>query len=251
MYFDSHAHYDDKKFNSDRINFLSELKNIHCIINCGTDLASSKKSIELAKKFDFIYCAVGIHPENIESTTQNDIDNLENLTINKNVRAIGEIGLDFHYENYSRDKQIYWFQKQIELANKINLPIIIHSRDAISDTFQIIKSNAQTNGVIHCYSSNLQMALDYIDLGFFIGIGGVITFKNSKKLVQVVKNIPIEKILIETDCPYLSPEPNRGKRNDSSNLKFITEKIAQIKNMQHDEIAQITSNNAKKLFRIK
>ncbi len=251
MYFDSHAHYDDEKFDPDRFNLLSGFKNnIDYIINCGADLSSCQKSLELANQFDFIFAAIGVHPENIYDLTQNDITSLENLAHHEKVKAIGEIGLDYHYENYSRDKQIYWFEKQIHLANKLNLPIIIYSRDAATDTFEIIKANAKTKGVIHCFGYNFQMALDYIELGFFIGIGGVITFKNAKKLVEVVSQIPIEKILIETDCPYLSPEPNRGKRNDSSNLKYIVEKIAQIKNIPHQEVARITCSNAKKLFEI-
>lgn len=248
MYFDSHAHYDDTKFDSDRSDLLTNLKEVDCIINCGADLNSSEKSLQLADKFDFIYAAVGIHPENVES--ENDIDKLKNFAAHKKVKAIGEIGLDYHYENFSRDKQIELFKKQIALANEINLPIIIHSRDAQNDTFQIIKECAKTNGVIHCYSGNLQMALEYIKLGFYIGIGGVITFKNAKKLAEVVEQIPLEKILIETDCPYLSPEPNRGKRNDSSNLKYVVEKISQLKNISHDEVAKITEDNAKKLFQI-
>lgn len=248
MYFDSHAHYDDEEFDTDRDYLLKNLGDVDCIINCGADLDSSKKSIALAQKYNFISAAVGIHPENVENLNEDDISKLEWLAKHEKVKAIGEIGLDFHYENYSRDKQIYWFEKQIQLANKLNLPIIIHSRDAASDTFQIVKAHAKTNGVVHCFGSSWQIALDYINLGFFIGIGGVITFKNGKKLVEVVEKIPIENILIETDCPYLSPEPFRGKRNDSSNLKFIAQKIAQIKNIPHDTVAHITFENAKRLF---
>ena len=254
MFFDSHAHYDDQKFDQDRFDLLNNLfdKNIDYIINCGADLLSSRESINLANKFKFIFAAVGIHPENIINLTQKDLDALEDLIKNKNpkVKAIGEIGLDYHYEDFSRDEQINWFEKQIELANKYNLPVIIHSRDADQDTFDIIKSKSKTPGVIHCYSGSLEMALDYINLGFYIGVGGVITFKNSKKLVDVVKNIPIEKILIETDCPYLAPEPNRGTRNDSSNLIFIAQKIADIKNISLSDVANITKSNAIKLFAI-
>ena len=168
----------------------------------------------------------------------------------KKVKAIGEIGLDFYQKDFSRDEQIYFFKKQLEIANKLNLPVIIHSREANQDTFEIIKSFAKTNGVIHCYSGDVKMALDYINLGFFIGIGGIITFKNAKKMLDVVKNISIENILLETDCPYLSPEPNRGKRNDSSNLIYVAHKIAEIKNISLNEVAEKTKLNAKKLFNI-
>ncbi len=250
MYFDSHAHYDNEEFDTDRDSLLKNLDDVDCIINCGADFDSSEKSIALAQKYNFIYAAIGVHPENVENLNEDDISKLEQLAKYEKVKAIGEIGLDFHYENYSRDKQIYWFEKQIQLANKLNLPIIIHSRDAAGDTLEIVKANAKTNGVVHCFSSSVQIALDYINLGFFIGIGGVVTFKNGKKLVEVVQNIPIENILIETDCPCLSPEPHRGRRNDSSNLKFIAQKIAQIKNIPHDTVAHITFENAKRLFRI-
>ena len=255
MYFDSHAHYDDEKFETDRNELLSrlnKLENVSYIMNCGADLVSSEKSVELADEYDFVYSAIGFHPENVESMTENDIEALKNLAISKNkkVKAIGEIGLDYHYENFSRDKQKYWFEKQILIANDLEMPIIVHSRDAASETFEIIKSTAKTNGVVHCFSGSLELAQNYIELGFLIGVGGTVTFKSSKKLLDVVREIPIEKILIETDCPYLSPEPNRGKRNDSSSLKYIVEKISQIKNISHNDVANITCENAKKLFNI-
>lgn len=252
MFFDSHAHYDDKRFDSDRNDLLRKInQDVDYVINCGSDLESSLESINLANEFDFIFAAAGIHPENIKNLTQKDLDKLETLAKeNKKVKAIGEIGLDFYQDNYSRDEQIYFFKKQLEVANKLKLPVIIHSREANQDTFDIIKSFAQTHGVIHCYSGGTKMALDYINLGFFMGIGGIITFKNARKMVDVVKNIPIENILLETDCPYLSPEPNRGKRNDSSNLIFIAQKIAEIKNMEFQDVAVITKENAKKLFGI-
>ena len=218
MFFDSHAHYDDERFDLDRDDLLKKInQSVDYVINCGADLKSSKESINLANKFDFI---------------------------------IGEIGLDFYQKDFSRDEQIYFFKKQLEIANKLNLPVIIHSREANQDTFEIIKSFAKTNGVIHCYSGDVKMALDYINLGFFIGIGGIITFKNAKKMLDVVKNISIENILLETDCPYLSPEPNRGKRNDSSNLIYVAHKIAEIKNISLNEVAEKTKLNAKKLFNI-
>ena len=250
MFFDSHAHYDDERFDLDRDNLLKKInQSVDYVINCGADLKSSMESINLANKFDFISAAVGVHPENVKGIEQKDLDELEFLAKkNKKVKAIGEIGLDFHQKDFSRDEQIYFFKKQLEIANKLNLPVIIHSRDANQDTFEIIKSCAKTKGVIHCYSGDAKMALDYINLGFFIGIGGIITFKNAKKMLDVVKNISIENILLETDCPYLSPEPNRGKRNDSSNLIYVAQKIAEIKNISLNEVAEKTKLNAKKLF---
>ena len=252
MFFDSHAHYDDERFDLDRDDLLKKInQSVDYVINCGADLKSSRESINLANKFDFIFAAVGVHPENVKDIKQKDLDELEFLVKkNKKVKAIGEIGLDFYQKGFSRDEQIYFFKKQLEIANKLNLPVIIHSREANQDTFEIIKSFAKTNGVIHCYSGDVKMALDYINLGFFIGIGGIITFKNAKKMLGVVKNIPIENILLETDCPYLSPEPNRGKRNDSSNLIYVAQKIAEIKNISLNEVAEKTKLNAKKLFNI-
>lgn len=252
MFFDSHAHYDDERFDLDRDDLFKKIsQSVDYVINCGADLKSSRESINLANKFDFIFAAVGVHPENVKDIKQKDLDELEFLVKkNKKVKAIGEIGLDFYQKGFSRDEQIYFFKKQLEIANKLNLPVIIHSREANQDTFEIIKSFAKTNGVIHCYSGDVKMALDYINLGFFIGIGGIITFKNAKKMLDVVKNIPIENILLETDCPYLSPEPNRGKRNDSSNLIYVAQKIAEIKNISLNEVAEKTKLNAKKLFNI-
>lgn len=252
MFFDSHTHYDDERFDLDRDDLLKKInQSVDYVINCGADLKSSRESINLANKFDFIFAAVGVHPENVKDIKQKDLDELEFLVKkNKKVKAIGEIGLDFYQKGFSRDEQIYFFKKQLEIANKLNLPVIIHSREANQDTFEIIKSFAKTNGVIHCYSGDVKMALDYINLGFFIGIGGIITFKNAKKMLDVVKNISIENILLETDCPYLSPEPNRGKRNDSSNLIYVAQKIAEIKNISLNEVAEKTKLNAKKLFNI-
>ena len=252
MFFDSHAHYDDERFDLDRDDLLKKInQSVDYVINCGADLKSSRESINLANRFDFIFAAVGVHPENVKDIKQKDLDELEFLAKkNKKVKAIGEIGLDFYQKDFSRDEQIYFFKKQLEIANKLNLPVIIHSREANQDTFEIIKSCARTSGVIHCYSGDIKMALDYINLGFFIGIGGIITFKNAKKMLDVVKNISIENILLETDCPYLSPEPNRGKRNDSSNLIYVAQKIAEIKNISLNEVAEKTKLNAKKLFNI-
>lgn len=254
MIFESHAHYDDKRFDDDRDILLESLpkKGIECIVNAAANIDSSYKCIELAKKYDYIYAAVGVHPEDVKNMKQEDIDILAKLAEYEKVVSIGEIGLDYYYENSSRETQKIWFEEQIKLAKRLNLPIIVHSREAAKDTMDIIKkTNAQEiKGVIHCYSSSLELAEEYIKMGFYIGIGGVVTFNNSKKLQQIVKELPIENILIETDCPYLAPVPNRGKRNDSSNLKYVIEKIAELKNIEYDEVEKQTNENAKKLFNI-
>jgi len=255
LYFDSHAHYDDKIFDSDRDVLLKNISHeVSYIINCGTDLNSSRESINLSNKYKFIYASVGLHPEytnQLDKKLLNQtLEHLENLAQNKKVKAIGEIGLDLHYKNFDLQNQIFWFEQQINLANKLNLPVIIHSRDASHKTFELINSKSKTRGVVHCYSGDLNLALKYINLKFLIGIGGMITFRKSYDLINIINNIKLENILLETDCPYLSPEPNRGKRNDSSNLKFIAQKISQLKNKPLEEVINITSRSAINLFRI-
>ena len=250
MYFESHAHYDDKKFNNDREEILNLLpkNNIDYVINVGCDMESSIKSIELAEKYEYIYASIGFHPHNAKNIKENDIKKLIDLSNHKKVVAIGEIGLDFHYNHSPKDIQKYWFKRQLEIVKKINKPVIIHSREASQECFDILKNSNIKHGVIHCYSGSTEMAKEYIKLGFYIGIGGVLTFSNAKKLIEVIKNIQLEQILIETDSPYLSPIPNRGQRNDSRNLKYIVETIANIKNTTPENVANITKLNAKQLF---
>ncbi len=251
MYFESHAHYDDRRFNEDRYELIEALKNehnVHNIINIGADMPSSERSIELAEKYDFIYAAVGVHPHEADSLDEDKFAHLRELTKEKKVVAVGEIGLDFYYDNSPRDIQRYWFKRQLELAKEVDLPVVIHSRDAAQECFDIIKESGVRKGVIHCYSGSAEMAADYIKMGFKIGVGGVVTYKNSKKLVETVKNISIDDILIETDSPYLAPSVVRGTRNDSSNLKYVVKKIAELKEMTEEEVADITSKNAVELF---
>lgn len=253
MFFESHAHYDDEKFDNDRNELIENLnKNgIDYILNSGADMVSSVKGIELAEKYSYFYAAVGVHPHEAKSMKDKDIETLENYSNNKKVVAIGEIGLDYHYDLSPRDIQRYWFKKQLELSKRVDLPVIIHSREAAQECFDIIKKSSVTKGVIHSFSGSPQMAFDYIDMGFYIGIGGIITFNNAKKIVEVVNSIPIEKILIETDSPYLSPVPKRGRRNDSQNLIYIAEKIAQIKQISIEKVAEKTKENSITLFSIK
>ena len=215
-YFDSHAHYDDKRFKQDREELLRELLpscGVSNVINVGCDVKSSEMSIHLAEKYDYIYAAVGVHPHELYDMSSQTIAKLKKLSEHKKVVAIGEIGLDYYYDTHPKELQRFWFRQQLRLAEETNLPVIIHSRDASQETFDIIKASSVRRGSIHCYSGSAQMALDYVKMGFSIGVGGVVTFSNAKKLVETVAAIPMESILIETDCPYLAPNPNRGKRN--------------------------------------
>lgn len=250
MFFESHAHYDDKAFDEDREIILDLLpqNNIKYVVNAGSDINSSIASVELANKYPYMYAAVGIHPNEVQNISNLDI--IRDLCNNPKVVAIGEIGLDYHYTREYIDLQKYWFNEQLKLAKELNLPVIIHSREASQDCFNIIKASKIDKGDIHCYSGSVEMALEYIKMGFYIGIGGVITFSNSKKLVEVVNSIPLNKILIETDSPYLSPVPNRGKRNNSQNLIYICEKIAQIKQVTVNKVEKTTCDNARLLFNV-
>ncbi len=249
MIFDSHAHYNDERYKScqeESIKYAVD-NGVVGIINCGTDIFSSQQSIDLSEKYPFFYAAVGYHPESINDSTVFDETALEKLIANKKVIAVGEIGLDYYYDTTYKSKQLEFFEKQILLAKKHSLPVIIHDRDAHMDTLDLIKKH-KPNGVLHCFSGSVEMAKEVIDLGMYIGIGGVITFKNSKRLVDVVKNIPLERILLETDAPYMSPEPYRGKTNNSAYIKYVAEKIAEIKNIPFSEVYNTTLNNIKTLF---
>lgn len=250
MYFESHAHFDSRRFREDREELLGLLPaaGIDYIINVGCDMKSSKESIRLAERYDYIYASVGIHPHELNDMSSQTIEELRKLSTHKKVVAIGEIGLDYYYDSHPRELQRFWFRQQLRLAESVNKPVIIHSRDASQETFDIISSCNVRRGVIHCYSGAAPMAVDYANMGFYIGIGGVITFSNAKKLVEVVEALPLERILIETDSPYLSPNPNRGKRNDSRNLQYVVEKIAELKNTTPELVAKITSDNAKNVF---
>lgn len=251
MYFESHAHYDDKRYDSDRHELLNSLKDngVEFVINSGANMQSSKIGIDLSEKYDFMYCAVGVHPHDANKMEENDIKILHEYTKNQKVVAIGEIGLDFYYDHSERDVQAYWFKKQLELAHNTNLPVIIHSRDADALCFDIIKeANLPKKGVIHCFSGSKELAIEYVKLGYYIGVGGVVTFNTARKLLETVDAIGLDKILIETDSPYLSPVPNRGKRNDSTNLKYIVDKIAEIKNISPEYVSDSTKENALKLF---
>lgn len=252
MIFESHAHYDDRQFDEDRYEVIQSLRaeGVDKVINVAADMHSSIRSIELAKKYDFIYATIGVHPHDVKSMMEEDLERLIALAVYDKVVAIGEIGLDYFYENSPKEIQKLWFREQMTIAKELELPIIVHSREASQDTFDLIKeAKAHTvGGVVHCYSGSKEMAQQYVEMGFYLGIGGVVTYANARTLKEVVKTIPIESLLLETDCPYLSPVPNRGKRNDSRNLKHIAEMIAEIKGLEYEEVLQKTYDNATRLF---
>ena len=254
MIFESHAHYDDESFDKDRKEILLSLKakKIDKVINVAANMQSSLDSIQLAKQYEFIYASVGVHPHDVKEMKEDDLEKLIVLAANSKVVAIGEIGLDYYYENSVKEIQKLWFREQIHVAKQMNLPVIVHSREASLDTFSILsETNAsEIGGVIHCFSGSMEMAQKYVEMGFYIGVGGVITFSNARKLKEVVAHIPLDNILIETDCPYLAPVPNRGKRNTSLNLPYIIEEIAKIKNVSIQEVIQATYKNGMKLFSI-
>ena len=254
MIFDTHAHYDDEAYEEDREDILKLIRQdgVGLVTDVGATIASTKKAVALSEQYDFIYAAVGVHPEGVEELTDQDMDWLCELAKREKVVAIGEIGLDYYYEDPKRDIQKIWFRKQLEVARKTGLPVVIHSRDAAQDTFDIIKEEhgEQIGGVIHCFSYGKEMAQVYLDMGFYLGIGGVVTFKNGKKLKEVVKCTSIERIVLETDAPYLTPEPNRGKRNASHYLKYVAQEIAQLKGMTAKEVIAVTTKNAKEMYRI-
>ncbi len=250
MFFDTHAHYDDEKFDGVRDALIEEMHSngVDFIINAGSDVPSTKVSIELAEKYGFIYAAAGVHPHEAGSMTEKDLDFIRRCCAHEKVVAVGEIGLDYHYDFSPRESQRYWFERQLELARELDMPVVIHSREAAQETFDIIEKSGVRKGTIHAYSGSVEMARDYIDMGFHIGVGGVVTFKNAKKLIDVVEFLPLERILLETDSPYLSPVPVRGTVNNSQNLKYIAEKISEIKQIPYAEVCSVTSKNAEVVF---
>lgn len=263
--FDSHAHYDDEKFEMDRDNIIQEIhrSGVEKIISAGYSLEASKKAIELAKKYDFLYATCGISPNDIEGIKIEDLEQIRTLAKeNKNfvgafttrpiVVAIGEIGLDYYWNKENKEEQKSFFIRQIEIANELDLPIVIHTREAIMDTIDILKNKITCNrkGVFHCCPLNIELVKEALKLGFYISMAGPITFKNSKNADEIIKYVPLDKILIETDSPYLAPEPVRGTRNNSSNLKYIVQKIANAKSTTENEIETATYNNACRLFGI-
>ncbi len=254
MIFDTHAHYDDEAFDEDRDVLLlgMEEKGIGAIVNIGAGMESSAATVELTRRFPFIYGAVGVHPSEVAELTEEDMERLGEWSSLPKIVAIGEIGLDYHYARPERELQQKWFVRQLSLAREIGLPAVIHSRDAAADTMRIMKEQRaeEIGGVIHCFSYSKEIALEYVDMGFYIGVGGVLTFQNARKLVEAVQAVPPERIVLETDSPYLSPAPERGKRNDSAKLARVVEKLAGLKGMAQEDIIRITWENARRLYRM-
>ncbi len=250
--FDTHAHYDDERFNEDRDQLLSSLfeGSVSRIVNCGCDLKSSLTTIDLAEKYDNLYAAIGVHAHEAESCTAEDLAKIASLYNHEKVVAVGEIGLDYFYDFSPRERQIEVFRTQIELANKLDLPVIIHDREAHEDTLNILKE-LRPKGVVHCFSGSVEMAKEIIKLGLYIGLGGAVTFKNAKKPIEVAEYMPLDRLLLETDAPYMTPVPFRGKRCDSAHIAYTAEKIAEVKEMDVQELIDICNENAKKLFNIK
>lgn len=250
--FDSHAHYTDKAFNEDRENMLGSLKEsgVCGIINCGADIESSVSSVDLASKYDYIYAACGIHPEEADKTPENYIDILRDLAKNEKCVAIGEIGLDYYWRQDTKDLQKELFEKQILLSKELDLPIIVHDREAHGDTMEILKKH-RPKGVLHCFSGSPETATEVLKLGMYIGLGGALTFKNARKAVEVAQMLPLDRLLLETDCPYMAPVPMRGKRNNSGYIPFIAEKVAEIKGIDPQSVLDVTTENTKRLFNIK
>lgn len=257
MIFDTHTHYSDQKFDNDRHSLLMSMEEngIGNIVEAGAGIKSTKEAVKLSEEYSFIYAAVGIHPYETADIKEEDMEWLKSLALKEKVIAIGEIGLDYHYNEPSRQVQKKWFIRQLEIAKETGLPVIIHSRDAAEDTLNIMKTfypvkTGETYGVVHCFSYSPEVAKIYIDMGFYLGIGGVITFKNSRKLTDVVSQVPLDRLVLETDAPYLTPEPKRNERNSSLNLKYVVEKIAEIKGMTQQEVIDITERNARDLYRL-
>lgn len=253
MIFDTHAHYDSEQFNEDREAVLAGMpeKGVAGIVNVGASLRGCKASVDFAKQFPFMYAAVGVHPDEVGALNEETFAQMKEWAKEEKVVAIGEIGLDYYWDEEPREVQKEWFIRQLDLARELKLPVNIHSREAAEDTLQIMKEHGRDlGGIIHCFSGSKEMAAEYVKLGYHIGVGGVVTFKNGKKLKQVVEAIPLEWIVLETDAPYLAPTPFRGKRNDSSLIQYMAEEIAAIKGVSVEEVLAQTEANARKVYHL-
>ena len=253
MLFDTHAHMDDRAFDEDRGSLLASLpeQGLALVMNPGCSLESSRNVVKIAAEYDYIYAAVGSHPDVADEVDEAVIEEYRKLCkLNPKVKAIGEIGLDYHYEDIPREIQLKAFRLQMELARELNLPVIVHEREAHEDGMAVIREFPEVTGVFHCYSGSAEMARQLVDRGWYIGFTGVLTFKNARKVVEVASSIPLDRIVLETDCPYMAPEPFRGKRNDPGKLYRMAEKLAEIRGLSVEEIHAITVENGKKLYRI-
>jgi len=252
MYFDTHAHYDDRRFNDDRDELLHKMEDagVSLILNSGSSLRSSKAGISYADKYQFMYASVGVHPHDAKSMTDDTVFELQRLLEHPKAVAVGEIGLDYHYDFSPRDIQKKRFREQMELARKVRKPVIIHERESLNDTLEIIREYRDLCGVFHCFSGSWETAKTIMDMGWYLSFTGVITFRNARRAIEVLEKMPADRIMLETDCPYLAPEPNRGRRNSSLNLEYIAEKVAQIRGISLEETAELTMENGKRFFGI-
>ena len=254
MIFETHAHYNDEAFQEDREAVFAQFpeKRIGRAVNIASDLDSIDECLELAEKYPFMYCALGIHPEHCAEMSDALLEEIKEKLKDERALAVGEIGLDYYWPEPDHEVQKYWFARQLQLAVEVDLPVVIHSREAAADTMRIMKENhaGKTGGVVHCYSYSAEMAKEFVKMGYYIGVGGVLTFKNARKLVEVAEQIPLEHLLLETDCPYLAPVPYRGKRNSSLYLPYVVTKLAQIKGISEEEVIRVTEQNAVKMYRL-
>ena len=252
MYFDTHAHVDDARFDEDRAAMLENCreKGVSLIMNIGAHLPSSRAAVALSEQYEDIYATVGFHPCDAYDLTETDYAELEELAKHDKVKAIGEIGLDYHYEDTDKEKQHVAFRRQMALAEKLGLPVVIHSREATQDTLAVLKEFPNVKGVVHSYSGSVETAKILLDMGYYLSFNGIVTFKNAHKAREVLATLPHDRVLIETDCPYLAPDPHRGERNDPSLVPFVAAKVAEIWGMTQDEVAQITFENGKRFYGI-
>lgn len=252
MIIDTHAHYDDSAFDDDREELLGSMQDagIGRIVNIGSSMDACKRTLELMDKYDFLYGALGVHPGDSGNMTEADIEWIKQQSAHEKCVAIGEIGLDYYWDQPDKEIQKKWFVRQLYLAGEVKLPVCIHSRDAARDTVDIMRAEhaEEIGGVVHCYSYSRELAKTFLDMGYYFGIGGVVTFKNGRKLQEVVDYVPMDRIVLETDSPYLTPVPFRGKRNDSTKLPYVAEMIAQIKGIRMEAVKEITCRNAHKLY---
>ncbi len=253
LIFDTHAHYDDKKFDEDRDLLLNALpqQGIGRVVNVGASISSCKTTMVLAKSYDFIYAAIGVHPTDIGGLNEETFAWLKHMLKEEKAVAVGEIGLDYYWKDTAPKQQMEWFVRQLELAGELKKPVVIHSRDAAADTLDIMKGYGRDlGGIIHCFSYSVEMAREYLNMGYYLGIGGVLTFSNGRKLREVVEYAPLERLVLETDCPYLAPSPHRGERNSSLWLPLVAEKIAEIKGISKEQVIQTTWDNGNRAYRL-
>lgn len=254
MIFDTHAHYDDEAFDEDRDEVLTSLRKrgVGTVVNVGASMEGSRRSVSLSEQYEFVYSAVGVHPDEVGELREEDMEWMREQLQKPKVVAVGEIGLDYYWDKEGHDLQKKWFLRQLKLAKELKKPVIIHSREAAADTMELLKANyhGEMPMVMHCYSYSPEMAREYQKMGLYLGIGGVLTFKNAKKLKETVLESPMEYLLLETDCPYLAPVPNRGKRNDSGMLKYVVQELAALKGITPEEVIRITEENARRFYGI-